>query len=147
MTEVRFVLGDKLPWVSEMVLAIVSYAPGGSPKVNKETTIRKAAVNAYAACLVNLWNKAFGQEYVCREKAVKQKIRKHLEKFFNEVTCNRRTTSTRRGRIMKWKMIESVNQLFDILQPNCKVNSFNSSEKQFYLSQKDKSRGLHQRAD
>ena len=140
MTEVRFVLGDKLPWVSEMVLAIVSYAPGGSPKVNKETTIRKAAVNAYAACLVNLWNKAFGQEYVCREKAVKQKIRKHLEKFFNEVTCNRRTTSTRRERIMKWKMIESVNQLFDILQPNCKVNSFNSSEKQFYLSQKDKSR-------
>ena len=39
MTKVRFVLGDKLPWVSEMVLAIVSYAPGGSPKVNKETTI------------------------------------------------------------------------------------------------------------
>ena len=140
MTEVRFVLGDKLPWVSEMVLAIVSYAPGGSPKENKESATRKTAVKSYAICLVNLWNKAFSQEYVCSRVTVQKKIRKHLEKFFNEVTCNRRSTLTRRERIIKWKMTESVNQLFDILQPNCKVDSFNSSEKQFYLSQKDKIR-------
>ena len=31
-TELVFVLGDKLPWVTEAVISIYNYAPGGSAK-------------------------------------------------------------------------------------------------------------------
>ena len=36
-TELVFVLGDKLPWVTEAVIAIYNYAPGGSEKKGKES--------------------------------------------------------------------------------------------------------------
>ena len=32
-----FVLGDKLPWVTEAVISIYNYAPGGSTKKGKES--------------------------------------------------------------------------------------------------------------
>ena len=34
-TELVFVLGEKLPWVTEAVLLIYNYAPGGSAKKEK----------------------------------------------------------------------------------------------------------------
>ena len=36
-TELVFVLGDKLPWVTEAVISIYNYAPGGSAKKGKES--------------------------------------------------------------------------------------------------------------
>ena len=36
-TKIAFVLGYKVPWISEAVMAIYNYAPGGSLKMDKET--------------------------------------------------------------------------------------------------------------
>lgn len=36
-TKIVFVLCYKLPWISEPVMAIYNYAPGGSLKMDKET--------------------------------------------------------------------------------------------------------------
>ena len=44
---VEFILGDKLPWVYEAVIAIYGYSPGGLPKEGRESKARKKAVNAY----------------------------------------------------------------------------------------------------
>ena len=45
-TELVFVLGDKLPLVTEAVISIYNYAPGGSAKKGKESKRRKETVNA-----------------------------------------------------------------------------------------------------
>ena len=34
-TELVFILGEKLPWVTEAVISIYNYAPGGSAKKGK----------------------------------------------------------------------------------------------------------------
>ena len=49
-TELIFVLGQKLPWVTEAVISIHNYASGGSAKKGKESARRKDAVNAYVKC-------------------------------------------------------------------------------------------------
>ena len=85
-----FVLGDKLPWISEAVLAIVSYAPGGSAKKDKESKQRKTAVNAYVKALIEMWSKAFGSEHILERKAVANKVRNALAVYFNKVCCDRR---------------------------------------------------------
>ena len=59
--EILLVLGDKIPLVSEAVFAILSYAPGGSPKKSTESKRRRDGINAYANALRNLWIKAFGE--------------------------------------------------------------------------------------
>ena len=40
-SEILFVLGDKLPLISETVVVILSHAPGGSPKKSTETELRR----------------------------------------------------------------------------------------------------------
>ena len=53
-TELVFVLGEKLPWVTEAVISIYNYAPGGSAKKGKESKRRKDAVNAYVQALIEM---------------------------------------------------------------------------------------------
>ena len=53
-TELVFVLGEKLPWVTEAVISIYNYAPGGSAKKGKESKRRKDAVNAYVQSLIEM---------------------------------------------------------------------------------------------
>ena len=70
MAELVFVLGDKLPFIYEVVIAIISCASGDSPDEKKETKNRKVAVNAYVRAIRNTWSKAFGEELVCPRKVV-----------------------------------------------------------------------------
>ena len=42
----EFILGDKLPLVSETVIAIVTYALGGPPDGVRQRTLRQEAVGA-----------------------------------------------------------------------------------------------------
>ena len=83
-TELVFVLGDKLPWVTEAVISVYNYAPGGSAKKGKESKRRKDAVNAYVKSLIEMWSKAFGSEKIVK-RTVANKIRIGLALYFNNV--------------------------------------------------------------
>ena len=48
-TKIVFVLCYKLPWISEPVMAIYNYAPGGSLKMDKETKQYCVEVSAYVS--------------------------------------------------------------------------------------------------
>ena len=61
-TKIVFVLGYKLPWISEAVMAIYNYTPGGSVKMDKETKQCYAAVSAYVSSLMDIWLKYFDRE-------------------------------------------------------------------------------------
>ena len=84
-TELVFVLGQKLPWVTEAVISIYNYAPGGSAKKEKESKTRKDAVNAYVKSSIEIWSKAFGSEKIMERKAVANNIRNGLALYFNNV--------------------------------------------------------------
>ena len=45
LTELVFVYGEKLPWVTEAVISIYNYASGGSAKKGKKLKRREDAVN------------------------------------------------------------------------------------------------------
>ena len=64
LTELVFVYGEKLPWVTEAVISIYNYAPGGSAKKGKKLKRREDAVNAYIKSLIEIWSKAFGSENI-----------------------------------------------------------------------------------
>ena len=51
----EFVFGDKLPWISEVVLAIMRFAPGGPPDGPNQTQKRKEGVTDAAWALHELW--------------------------------------------------------------------------------------------
>ena len=97
--ELVFVLGDKLPWISKVVLAIYDYAPGGLPKITNWSSLRKNAVNSYVKALIELWQKAFGAEHIASRKTVANKIRAALNIYFNRVSCNRSSYLSKRERI------------------------------------------------
>ena len=84
---VEFILGDKLPWVYEAVIAFYGYSPGASPKEGRESKAKKKVVNAYVTSLMRTWVKAFGLENVAPHKTVPKKIRAGLESRFNSVLC------------------------------------------------------------
>ena len=77
-TELVFVLGEKLPWVTEAVISIYSYAPSGPAKKGKESKRRKDAVNTYVKSLIEMWSKAFGSENIMERKAVANKSKNGL---------------------------------------------------------------------
>ena len=97
-TELVFVLGEKLPWVTEAVISIYNYAPGGSAKKGKESKRRKDAVNAYVQSLIEMWSKAFGSENIMERKAVANKIRNGLALYFNNV-YNRQSQLSRQEQV------------------------------------------------
>ena len=68
LTELVFVYGEKLPWVTEAVKSIYNYAPGGSAKKRKKLKRREDAVNAYIKSLIEIWSKAFGSENIMERK-------------------------------------------------------------------------------
>ena len=140
MAELIFILGDKLPWISEAVLAIIKYAPGSSLKKEKETKQRKLAINAYVTSLIEIWSKAFGSENVLERKAVSNKIRNALSVYFNKVLCNRRSQTTKRERLNEWRWSPEANQLLDILNKGCKPDEFAADEKKFYYEQTKETR-------
>ena len=53
--------------MSEAVIAIISYAPGGS----RQTGLCQNAVTASVNALLRIWTKVFGVENIASRKAVK----------------------------------------------------------------------------
>ena len=94
-TELVSVLGKKLPWVTEAVISIYNYIPGGSAKKGKESKRRQDAVNAYVKSLIEMWSKAFGSENIMERKSVANKIRNRSALYFNNV-YNRQSQVSRR---------------------------------------------------
>ena len=119
-TELVFILGEKLPWVTEAVISIYNYAPGGSAKKGKESKRRKDAVNAYVQSLIEMWSKAFGSENIMERKAVANKIRNGLALYFNNV-YNRQSKFSRQEQVKQWRQLPEVNQLLDILKKTSKL--------------------------
>ena len=134
-TELVFILGEKLPWVTEAVISIYNYAPGGSAKKGKESKRRKDAVNAYVQSLIEMWSKAFGSENIMERKAVANKIRNGLALYFNNV-YNRQSQLSRRERVKQWRQLPEVNQLLDILKKTSKPELIEEDEKNFMMNRK-----------
>ena len=120
-TELVFILGEKLPWVTETVISIYNYAPCGSAKKGKESKRRKDPVNAYVKSLIEMWSKAFGSENIMESltKSVANKIRNGLALYFNNV-YNRKSQLSRQERVKQWRQLPEVNQLLDILKKTSK---------------------------
>ena len=123
-------------------MAVINVAPGGSAKKEKETKARRDAVNKYVAEVEDLWIKAFGKDPVCERKAIAKKLRCALQEYFNKVSCPKQDGS-RRELLNKWKNLETVNCLFDLLKPTYDPALFGvgSPELQFYNSQKSEREG------
>ena len=91
-----FLLGDKLPLVSESVITIVSYAPGGAYTEKNETKKRKHTVNNYVSALIEQWSNAFGSKYVMARKSVVNILRKHIVSY-GGWRCSRASTFSASG--------------------------------------------------
>ena len=137
--KITFILGDKLPWVFEAVEAIINIAPGGSPKEKNETSVRKKAVNAYVSAVRKLWEKAFGTEHVMSRKTTGRTLRDALQVYFNEVSSSHSKLS-QRELINRWRKLSNVNILLDLLKVSSNPDSFESTERSFYLSQRNEQR-------
>ena len=134
MAELVFVLGDKLPFIYKLIIAIISYASGGSPDEKKETKNRKEEVNAYARAIRYTWPKAFGEEHVCPRKVVAGKIWKHLHDYHSKVLIKpRKSLTTKRERMKIWR--QATNTLFNILRKTSNPNDFEEDERLFFTGQ------------
>ena len=134
-TELVFVLDEKLPWVTEAVISIYNYAPGGSAKKGKESKRTKDAVNAYVKSLIEMRSKAFGSENIIERKAVANKIRNVLALCFKNVL-----SQLSRQRVKQWRQLQvpEVQQLLEILKKTSKPEYFREDEKNFYYEKKKK---------
>ena len=137
--DITFNLGDKLPYISEAVNAIYSYAPG---KPTKETVKRKAAINAYSCALIEIWSKALGSKYIQLRKAVGDKLRVHLKSYYNAVINVRKNTSapntSQRQRTLSWRLENDI--LLDFFQRNVNIDDdlkFNKETRDYYHAQKN----------
>ena len=74
-----------MPWVTEAVISIYNYPPGGSAKKGKESKRRKDPVSGYVKSFIELWSKAFHSENIMERKTVANKIRNGLALHLNNV--------------------------------------------------------------
>ena len=139
-SELVFIIGDKLPYISEAVMAIYSYAPGGKPTA--ETEKCKAAINAYTIALINKWSMAFGSEYIQSRKTVSCKLRNHLKSYYNSVINVKKNTPKdklgERQRKRNWRAENEV--LFELFKKDVNINDdqiFNKETRDFYNAQKN----------
>ena len=69
-SELKFVLGDKLPTYYEAAISIFSVAAKPSSSKMKKT------INAYAKCLIDIWENVFSSKHVMRRNAVIERVEK-----------------------------------------------------------------------
>ena len=70
MSQLKFVLGDKLPTTYDVVIAIYSVA--SKPGTNKTSL----TIHEYALALISIWGKSFGSDHVMSLTGVKYKLNK-----------------------------------------------------------------------
>ena len=140
--DIVFLLGDKLPLVSEAVIAIVSYAHGGAYSEKSETRKRKNAINNYVSALIELWSNAFGSKYVMARKSVVYQLRKNIVSYGKAMLKGPRSKETNlsyRQRKSKWRA--ENNHLFDIHSPKYDpLKDYEDVERLFYMAQKSVAR-------
>ena len=115
-TELVFVLDEKLPWVTEAVISIYNYAPGGSVKKGKVFKRGKDAVNAYLKSLIEMWSKDFGCGNIMERKDVANKIRNVLALYFKNIY--NRESQLSRQQVKQWRQLQvpEEHQLLDIMK-------------------------------
>ena len=135
----EFILGDKLPLVSEAVIAILSYAPGGPPDGPRQTVRRQEAVTAYINALIVIWSKAFGNENIASRKTVKTWILSHIKNYHSAVNGSKNKLKlTKRERIRGWRTENSM--LLNILKKGVNPSSFDEPERRFLEGQNSPTR-------
>ena len=133
-TELVFVVGQKLLWVTEAVISIYNYAAGGSAKKGKESKRRKDAVSACVKSLIEMWSKAFGSENIMERKALANKS--EMDWHCISVTFITDSQLSRREQVKQWRQLPEVNQLLDILKKISKPEVFREDEKNFFINRK-----------
>ena len=130
----EFVLGDKLPLVSEAVMAIISYAPG-----NHSSQKQKDAIKDYGTMLLQIWSKGFGNEHILTRNSIKDRLTAHVKEYFNVITNKKnRETLTKRARIQLWRA-QNMN-LLNIFKSNVDPSTFEEPERRFFEGQNSPSR-------
>jgi hypothetical protein len=72
-------LSDKLPYVSEVVIQIVSISPSVNTKVHTN------ALNSMVLAIISIWTKAFGIEHVAYRKSIKNKLMAYIKTYLKDV--------------------------------------------------------------
>ena len=139
--KVKYAFGAKLPLELDVVLMIVRDAPASQP--GRESKLRTTVINNFTASIIDVWNKAFGAENIQSRKVIQQKLRKLLNKYYNEyyvlsVGSKKRKTEllgkSKRQLFSTWAEKHMV--LFDILKSTVNPDEFDDDERIFYHNQK-----------
>ena len=138
--KITFLLGDKLPLVSEAIISIVSYSPGGTYTEKNETKKSKKTVNSYVTSLIDLWSRAFGEKFVMTRNAVVKKLRKYIESYGKSLNkAAKKDNLSRRQRRNIWRNEHDF--CLDIHSPKyCPMKDYDDEEKKFYIGQISKER-------
>ena len=122
--EYVFLLGEKLPWESEVVMAILDQAFSGTPTGTGQTKLRKTVVAACTKAIIALWAKAFGEEYIQLKKVVTDKINDLMKIHYVDVYTgkSKKAKSENQGKsgrqlLRDWRQKHS--KLFCILKSGC----------------------------
>ena len=153
-TNVRFVLGEMLPTFYDVAIAIYSVATKpGSDKMNK-------AINNYAKCLIEMWEKSFTDKHVKPRKTVVNRLDKLVNLYYTNVYNKVHRASTKhsydttplpksiRYLNKQWKntsidfyvnngktsVVYPISSLFDIVKDESELTG---AEKVFYNDQKN----------
>ena len=130
---ITFVLGSKLPWISECVETVPRHAPGGSPKQEKETDIRRATIHAFVLALHELWCSAFGIEFITTRKVIGDRLRREIVIHFNADKQRQGDSVSRRARVREWR--RSHNILFNCFRSDVDLENFAHDERVFFANQ------------
>ena len=148
MAEPGFYIGDKLPLIYDVAVAIHSLCPSGSKSG------RLKVINSYGIAVHTMWVKSFGSTHVLALKNVKQKIEAIMKDYDSK--CYKASSKGRRDdeavkplRIlnkiwrfevvpvkkntpMKKRKMQTNNDLFDIGK---EMDKLEGDEKAYYLDQ------------
>ena len=134
MSQELIFLSDKLPYISEIVLAIVSISPTVSSKLHNN------ALNSMVKCITTIWTKAFGSEHVAVRRTIKTRLEAHIKTYLKDVYRHKSKNSSlsKREQLHQWREIH--NQVFDALKKGTDVSKFQTVEREFYYAQMSPSR-------
>ena len=132
----EFNFGDKLPWICEVIHAILDQAPGGHADGPGETDTRKACKRACILFLHTLWCKSFGTDRVISTVALRKRIVSHIKNYEKFKKRKENASLNARARKLKWTKENEV--LFDLLVGD--PSTLDADELAFYNGMKQKPR-------
>ena len=125
--------------VSEAVIAILSYAPGGPTDGPTQTVRRQEAVTAYINALVLIWPKSFRTKNIASRKTVNTWILSHIKNYHSAVNGSKsKLKLTKPERIHGWRTENSM--LLNISKKGVNPSSFVEPERRFLEGQNSPTR-------